>query len=176
MGATCTVRERHVDDLPALADVLIRVHSQDGYPVEGVANPFAWLDHPHALHNWTALVDDVPVGQVTLTNASFDDEAGATWVAHTGGSVTDLAIIVRLFVDPDRRVMGAGRSLIEAALTYGTRIGRSVALDVMKKDQAAIRLYERLGGRRLGEVTHHYGDGLAEPAVVFDFPNKGIRQ
>lgn len=166
----CTVRERRNDDLPALAAALVRVHAQDGYPVEGVADPRSWLDPAHALQSWTALVDDVPIGQVTLTEADPDDDAAATWTRHSGESADRLAIIVRLFVDPGRRKVGAGRNLVETALGHARETGRSVVLDVMIKDRGAIRLYERLGGRLLGEVTHRYGDGLAEPALVFDFP------
>jgi hypothetical protein len=43
------------------------------------------------------------------------------------------------------------------------------SMDVMARDRAAIRRYERLGGRRMG-VHHYHGDGLTEPAVVFAFP------
>ena len=75
MAATdCTIRERRDDDLPALAAALVRVHAQDGYPVEGVADPVGWLDHAQALQSWTAVVNDVPIGQVTLTEADPNDE------------------------------------------------------------------------------------------------------
>lgn len=171
MTATdCTVRERRDDDLPALAAALVRVHAQDGYPVEGVADPVGWLEHPHALRSWTAVVDGAPVGQVTLTEADPGDDAARTWAERTGGSVVDLAIVVRLFVDPKHRAAGAGRLLMVAVLDCARDIGRSVALDVMAKDRAAIKLYERLGARRLGSVIHRHSEGLTEPATVFDFP------
>lgn len=166
----CTIRERRDDDLPALAAALVRVHVQDGYPVEGVADPVGWLEHPQALRSWTATVDGAPIGQVTLTEADPGDDAARAWAEQTGGSVTDLAIVVRLFVDPKHRTVGAGRLLMAAVLDHARTIGRSVALDVMAKDRAAIRLYERLGARRVSEVVHQHGDDLAEPAVVFAFP------
>ena len=171
VNAECIVRERRTSDLPALATVLVRVHDQDGYPVEGVADPVGWLEHPHALQSWTAVVAGIPIGQVTLVIADPDDDAAQTWTDETGGSVADLAIVVRLFVDPDHRSDGAGRLLMVAALDHASQTRRSVALDVMAKDQAAIRLYEQLGARRIGAVTHHHGDGLTEPAVVFAFPS-----
>lgn len=37
----------------------------------------------------------------------------------------------------------------------------------MEKDRAAIRLYERLGAKRIGSITHHHSDGLREPAAVY---------
>lgn len=167
----CHVRERREADLPALAAVLVRVHDQDGYPVEGVADPVGWLAHPHALQSWTAVVADVPIGQVTLVAADSADDAAQAWTEDTSGSVADLAIVVRLFVDPDHRSVGAGRLLMAAALDHADQVGRSVALDVMAKDHAAIRLYEQLGARRLGAVAHSHGDNLTEPAIVFAFPS-----
>ncbi|EGG49614.1 putative acetyltransferase [Streptomyces griseoaurantiacus M045] len=43
-------------------------------------------------------------------------------------------------------------------------------LDVMAKDAAAIRLYERLGWRQIGETLHHFGDSRAIPAMCFVAP------
>ena len=39
-----TVRPREPRDLAQLAEALVRVHAADGYPVEGVADPRAWLE------------------------------------------------------------------------------------------------------------------------------------
>ena len=44
---TAVIRERQDSDIPALAAALVEVHQLDGYPVEGVDNPKAWLQ----LHN-----------------------------------------------------------------------------------------------------------------------------
>jgi hypothetical protein len=57
------IRPRRDNDLPALADALVHVHTVDGYPVEGVTDPSAWLHHPHELQSWTAEVAGHPVGQ-----------------------------------------------------------------------------------------------------------------
>ncbi|SFM58438.1 hypothetical protein SAMN05216207_1001195 [Pseudonocardia ammonioxydans] len=59
------------------------------------------------------------------------------------------------------------------ALEHAHQSGCTVALDVMSKDKAAIRLYERLGADCIGKVVHHHNDGLTEPAVVFGFPRSG---
>ncbi|WP_423462939.1 GNAT family N-acetyltransferase [Promicromonospora sp. MS192] len=162
-----TIRPRRDDDLPALAAVLVRVHDLDGYPVEGVADPEGWLRHDHELQSWTAIEDGVPIGQVTLTRAAAGDDAARAWQDHGCGSIDRLAIPVRLFVDPDHRGSGAGRLLMEAALDYARTRGLAIAFDVMLKDQAAIRLYERLGAVRIADVTHRYGNGSAEPASVY---------
>lgn len=162
-----TIRERRNDDLPALAAALVRVHAADGYPVEGVADPEAWLHHPRELRSWTAEVDDRPIGQITLTSATVDDDAAHLWQEQTGNDLADLAIPARLFVDPNHRRGGAGRLLMRAAIDHARALHRAVAFDVMTKDRAAISLYEQLGARRLGTITHHHGDGLTEPAVVY---------
>ncbi|MCO7193637.1 GNAT family N-acetyltransferase [Pseudonocardia sp. McavD-2-B] len=165
-----TVRERQDGDLAVLAAVLKRVHAHDGYPVEGVADPRAWLEHPHEIQSWTALVDDVPVGQVTLTEAHSEDDAARAWIERTGGTVTDIAVMARLFLDPDHRGAGLAGFLILALRHHAQLIGRTVVFDVMAKDTAAIHLYDRFGAEQIAEVTHRFGDGHAEPALVYAFP------
>lgn len=164
------IRHRRDDDLPVLAAVLVRVHAVDGYPVEGVAEPGAWLRHPHELRSWTAELAGSPVGQITLTAATADDDAAQLWHEKTGGDIACLAIPARLFVDPDHRSAGAGRLLMEAAVDHALAHGRSIAFDVMEKDRAAILLYERLGAKRIGSITHHHSDGPREPAAVYVAP------
>jgi len=163
------IRRRRDSDITALTSILVRVYALDGYPVEGVSDPAAWLRHPRELQSWTAEVNDEPIGQVTLTSASADDDAAKLWCQNTGRDVANLAIPVRLFIAPEHRRIGAARLLMKAAIDHASAIGSSVAFDVMAKDREAIRLYEQLGARRLGEIPHHYGDGLAEPALVYAF-------
>lgn len=165
-----TIRPRRVEDLPELAAVLIRVHALDGYPVEGVDKPVNWLRHPRELRSWTADVDGKAVGQITLTEAATHDDAARVWQERTGGDIAGLTIPVRLFVDPDHRRSGAGRLLMQTAVDFARSHGLAVAFDVMLKDKAAIRLYERLGARHLADLTHHYGDCLTEPAAVYVMP------
>lgn len=164
---TLTIRPRRDEDLPALAAALIRVHALDGYPVEGVADPEGWLRHVREIQSWTAVEGDQPIGQVTLTRPTSEDDAARVWRDRTGGDVDRLAVPVRLFVDPDHRGSGAGRLLMEVAFEFARTRGLDVAFDVMLKDQAAIRLYERLGAQRIAGLTHRYGDGFTEPAAVF---------
>lgn len=54
------------DDLPELGKALVRVHEVDGYAVEGVSDPEAWLQPTRELAAWTAVLNDEPVGQVAL--------------------------------------------------------------------------------------------------------------
>lgn len=165
-----TIHPREARDVEPLGVVLARVHAKDGYPVEGVGDPEAWIEPPNELRGWTAEVDDEPVGHISLTAGTDHDDAARLWQAQTGGSLADLAIPVRLFVDPPHRGQGIANRLMLAAYEHARAHDKSVAFDVMLKDQDAIRLYESLGCRLLGEITHHHGDGLEEPAAVYEGP------
>lgn len=171
---TVVIRPRQPDDLDALADVLVRVHAVDGYPVEGVEHPKSWLTPSQQLAAWTALVSDAPVGHVALAKATCEDDAAAIWLRHAPGTNLDrIAIPVRLFVDPQHRGLGAAKQLMATILDYADARRLILVFDVMLKDQAAIRLYERLGCRRLGTIEHHHSDGLVEPAAVYVAPSAG---
>jgi GNAT superfamily N-acetyltransferase len=111
-----------------------------------------------------------PVGQITLAHATADDDAARVWHERTGDDISRLALLVRLFVDPDHRGAGAGRVLIRTAADHARALNRSVAFDVMKKDRTAIRLYEQMGAIPIGDITHHHSDDLNEPAVVYIAP------
>lgn len=164
---TVTIRPRREEDIPALAAALVRVHELDGYPVEGVADPESWLRHNHELQSWAAVEDNKPIGQITLTRGTPNDDAAQAWHEHTNGDINRLAIPARLFVDPEHRGSGAGRRLMEAAVKFARMRSLGIAFDVMLKDQTAIRLYERLGANRIQEGTHKYGEGLTEPSAIY---------
>lgn len=161
------IRPRSTDDLPALAEVLVRVHALDGYPVEGVADPVGWLTPARTFGAWAAVYDSQPIGQAALTHAAPEDDAARVWHKVTGGDVTRLAIPARLFVDPDHRQCGAGGALMRAVIDHAHGHGLAVAFDVMLKDQAAIRLYEAAGCQRIGAIEHLHSDGSSEPAAVY---------
>ena len=46
---------------------------------------------------------------------------------------------------------------MKAALQYATKHHLATVLDVMEKDDASIRLYERAGWRPIGEARHTFG-------------------
>lgn len=168
--SSLTVRPRHPDDLQELGQVLVRVHELDGYPVEGVADPESWLTPARELASWTALLDHQVIGQISLVEADQQDDAAQLWVSTTDGQYDDVAVPVRLFVDPPYRTDGAGKQLMLAAYKHAEQHGKRLVFDVMLKDEKAIRLYESLGCERLGTITHHYGEGLQEPAAVYVAP------
>lgn len=166
---TVTIRQRHHNDLEQLKQVLIRVHDRDGYPVEGVTTPETWLHAPNELAAWTALIDDEAIGHIALCDAHPQDEAAATWVSN-GGNYADIAVPVRLFVDPAHRGRRAAHQLMFAAYQHAAQLDKRLVFDVMLKDTAAIQLYESLSCQHIGTITHHHGEGLQEPAAVYAAP------
>lgn len=147
------IRARTDADLPEAADALVRVHSTDGYPVEGVADPESWLTPPGLLSSWVAEQDGHVVGQVCVTEPRGE---GATtlWLEETLGDEEEVAVLGRLFVTREARGNALGEKLTRTAMEYAEKIGRRLVLDVMEKDRAAMRLYERLGWEPIGSILH----------------------
>ncbi|MGL5828731.1 MAG: GNAT family N-acetyltransferase, partial [Angustibacter sp.] len=167
-----TIRPRTDDDLPALARVLVKVHATDGYPVEGVDDPLAWLDLPNAIGAWTAELNGQPVGHVALTKPGRSDEAPRLFAEQHGPEPT--AVLGRLFVSPSARGQGLAEHLTRTAMNGAADANRWPVLDVMQKDVAAIRLYRRLGWSLLGAFPHSH-NGSAEPALALVGPDQRER-
>lgn len=157
---TSVVRPRSEDDLPACAAVLVAVYEADGYPVEGVAEPEAWLTPTGLLQAWVAELAGEVIGHVCLTEPTDTDAAATVFRRTPEGSAADIAVLGRLFVHPEARGHRAGELLTRTAMNHATTHGLRLVLDAMEKDQAAIRLYERLGWHRIGTTDHDSGHGL----------------
>lgn len=164
------IRPRIEEDIPALADVLVRVHAKDGYPVEGVADPEAWLRSDRMLGAWVAEVDGEVVGHVMVTDPGEGDEAATMLAQRDGLSVEDIAVLGRLFVDPKARGRHLSSALITAAAASARDMNRRLVLDVMAKDRAAIAVYRRLGWESLGTFEHAFSGGSV-PAMAFHLPD-----
>jgi ribosomal protein S18 acetylase RimI-like enzyme len=74
---------------------------------------------------------------------------------------TSVARLYSLAVDMEARGRGVGTRLIKAAEKEAWSHSRAyLRLEVRKDNQAALRLYESLGYRRLGELAHYYEDQM----------------
>ncbi|QMU70500.1 GNAT family N-acetyltransferase [Streptacidiphilus sp. P02-A3a] len=166
------VRRRLDDDLPQAAAGLVRVHARDGYPVEGVDRPEAWLTPKGTLDAWVAVRSRAVVGHV-LVSRPADEPAVALWTGRSGEGVDSVAVLARLFVVPEARNMAVGESLIGAAVAHFRGRGIRLVLDVLRKDTAAIRLYTRLGWENIGSAVHPYGVGKQAEAFGFVAPAAG---
>jgi len=164
------VRPFEEADLPGAAAALVEVHATDGYPVEGVADPEAWLRPEDVLASWVAEADHQVVGHVAVMSPNGED-AVSLWTRQSGGSYERIAVLGRLFVTKSARKRALGEELMRTAMSYAQARGLRLVLDVMTKDTAAIRLYERLGWRKIGETTHRYGDGQQTSALCYVSPS-----
>jgi len=164
------VRTRTAADLKTCGAILRRVHELDGYPVEGVADTDAWLNPPTLIKAWVAMLDHQIVGHSLLTSPTEHDEAARLWQEQSGMPLDAITVLGRLFVDPLARGYDAGSHLMTAALQYATRHRLTAVLDVMDKDHAAIRLYERAGWRPIGEARHTFGADQSIRALCYVAP------
>lgn len=164
------IRDRGPADLPPIADVLVEVHRSDGYPVEGVDDPIAWLTGAHLRRAWVALRDNDIVGHVAVSEPQPDDAAVQLWKARPENNADLLAIVGRLFVHPNARGNAIGERLMRHVAHYADDNGLRLLLDVMDKDTAAIHLYQRLGWQPIGTTRHPTGRGDTVPATCFVLP------
>lgn len=95
------------------------------------------------------------------------EDAVTLWTDQSGDDEQHIAVLARLFVVRDARKQALGEQLVRTAMHYALRHNRRLVLDVMAKDTAAIRLYERLGWQRTGEATHTYGNGQQIQAICY---------
>jgi ribosomal protein S18 acetylase RimI-like enzyme len=163
------VRPLTQDDVPGAARALLDVHMTDGYPVDEPADPQAWLRPPGVLAAWVAELDGVVVGHVAVTR-SQGDGAVPVWQRLSGEPEEGIGVLARLYVTRAARGHALGERLLRQAMAYARAHGLRLVLDVVKKDASAIRLYERLGWERIGEVTHPFGPGGQSVAACYVWP------
>lgn len=164
------IRPREDTDLESAGAALVDVHRTDGYPVEGVADPVAWLKPAGLISSWVAELDGEIVGHVAISEPQPGDDAVRLWLEQSDDSIEDVAVIGRLFVKTSARRQSIGEKLSLAVVTDPAIRGKRLVLDVMDKDQDAIRLYERLGLRPIGTATHKFGEGQTITAYCYVVP------
>lgn len=152
------------------------MHEADGYPVEGVSSPKAWLQLRDPLGQWTALLDGRPVGHVAVVPPQPADHAPQALSQGNSSVRSDLAVLVRLFVHPGARGRAISAALLDIAESQAQEAGRVLTLDVMRKDHLAIAIYEQRGWRPLGEFEHMSGDAAGVPAISYFLPPSEDRE
>jgi ribosomal protein S18 acetylase RimI-like enzyme len=165
-----SVRRREQADLSDAGAALVEVHRSDGYPVEGVDDPVAWLLSPHQIAAWVAELDGLIVGHVAVGEPQSGDAAATAWAAQSEKGAEQIAVLGRLFVHPQARGHALGEQLARTATDYAHEHGLRLVLDVMTKDAAAIRLYERLGWQRIGTTQHDDGHAHTIDAYCYVSP------
>ncbi|KAF4549509.1 Hypothetical protein D9617_21g097300 [Elsinoe fawcettii] len=177
---TLFVRPRTDQDLPALAEVLRRVHAESGYPVQGIDNPVKFLSDEAVVKAWTLTTpDDRPVGHCIVSEISSQDQRLVKWAeylwkindaSYTNSKARFLSL-GRVFIDPSVHGRGGGEKLVQQALEWTSGVlMRRLVLNVLIKDQAAIALYDRLGWTRYGEGAFVNAEGEKFKQVFYVSP------
>lgn len=170
MNQKIEVRPFGENDLFAVASALVKVHETDGYPVEGVEEPEEWVSSPSVLKAWVASMGEQVVGHVALMSADSED-ANRRWKEAAPDDDKKVRALARLFVVREVRNRRVGERLVLAVMAYARERDTRLVLDVMLKDEAAIRLYERLGWARIGLAEHRHGESSVTPAACYVWPN-----
>jgi ribosomal-protein-alanine N-acetyltransferase len=95
--------------------------------------------------------------------------AGGRKVAGYAGYwlVVDEAHLSTLAVDPALRRRGIGERILRAAMRQAARQGAEMmTLEVRVSNDAARRLYEKLGFRVVGRRPHYYKDNLEDAILM----------
>ena len=183
---TTTIRPRNPSDLPSGASLLARVYARDGYPVQGVSHAIEFLSSPSTLAAWVAEEEEIKdaaattnnpsnqpsskpssiLGHVSLTSPTptSTDPAVALWRSQHPSE--PIAVLERLFVDPDARGQGLAARLLHAASEEAGKRGLRAVLFALVKDEGAMRLYERVGWREFGRSMYGYRDGEGREAEM----------
>lgn len=165
------IRHREDVDLPACIAVLKRVFAKDRYPVQGTTQAESFLSSENIKPAFVAVFNDNVIGHVAVGKATDDDVAVALWrQLHVNNTSEPVAVLERLFVDPDNRGYGVAAKLINAAVTWSAQAGLRLVLFALAKDTTAAKLYERLGWRHFGTTAYHYGDGEEMDAWCYVSP------
>lgn len=161
------VRPFVAEDLDPLARVLVEVHATDRYPVEGVDDPRVWLQLDSPLGQWTALLDEAPVGHVAMLQAVLaEDGAAAQLAVQDGTPIEQVAVLARLFVAPSARKRSVATRLMETVERAARSADLRLVLDVMTKDRTALEIYRKRGWQPIGSFEHQYGDNQRTQAVA----------
>jgi len=101
---------------------------------------------------------DSETAQVLVASANHRRFLGTAVVFFRKG--TKVARLYSIATHAEARGKGVGSALLEASEQLARRHGCKVLrLEVRTDNDAAIRLYERLGYDRIGRYARYYGDG-----------------
>jgi ribosomal protein S18 acetylase RimI-like enzyme len=154
------IRPRTDSDVPAGVTALRAAHDVHGYPAVWPRDPVRWLtSNGGDVRAWVATVDGAVIGHVAVQ--PVDDPAGA-------GPGPSLAV-VRFFVAPAAGGRGVGSALMAAAVDFICAYGSRPVLTVADSGDAAIRLYERTGWRRVSEHRAEWQEADGRHPTLYDY-------
>ena len=165
------IRRRCDDDLNACVAVLHIVQENEGYP-RGTNDFRKFLANERVQDAWIAELHGGIIGHVAINKASDTDLSVSMWKRKYPKDRSEVAVLARLFVLPECRKSGAAKALVEAATASSNEDGVRLVLFVLLANQAAMRLYERLGWERYGTDVFKFGDNKEQSmeAICFASP------
>lgn len=139
MAVSFETRRAGVDDVDALLFLMEQFYAEAGFALDRPSAAAAFrtlLSNPALGCLWIARSGGEPAGYVVLTIRFTMEHGGFS------GQVDDL------YVQPDHRRLGVGRSLLEAlASECRARHCKALQVEVASTNDAALALYERCGMR-----------------------------
>jgi GNAT superfamily N-acetyltransferase len=147
------IRPRTEDDLEACVALAQLVHDLDGYPGHQPTDFRSFIASSDEDAAWVAERDGEVVGHVALHVRSRVDAVLAVATETLSVPLQRIGVVARMFVSPDFRRVGLGRSLLDVAAQHAIAGGRRPILDVVSHFHPAIALYEGCGWVRIGSVT-----------------------
>jgi ribosomal protein S18 acetylase RimI-like enzyme len=164
-----TIRPRTPSDVPILTDILTEVYNLTKYPVDGPPSFPTRFQSTKALASIVALYDGKIVGHAELQDASgLNPQVIDSLIPHA--PLSSFAALVSLFVDPKIQGKGVGARLVREALARGKVEGKRLVLIVLEKDEAAIRMYEKMGWERGIEYVYETKTGVKYKAFSYVAP------
>jgi GNAT superfamily N-acetyltransferase len=168
------VRPRRPDDVPLVAELLMRQQPLTRYPYRNPL-PFPveeFVVRPGELGAWVAELAPGagPVGHVSAVEVD-EHHLAPRWAGAVGRPVSDLAAVSVLVVDPEVTGRGVARSLLDVCEQHLLDLGRVPVLEVLSLQQRAADLYRARGWRAIGEDEPDWlppGTGLRVTLMVLD--------
>lgn len=145
------VEPREPRDLPECVELLRSVHVADSYPKFWPPDPARWIATKREVPAWVVRDDSSTIQGHVGVQGVKPGPAADLWTAASGTDPELLLEVNRLFVSPAHRRQRLGEALLAEVVRYAHEQGAQPVLEVSQQGAAAIRLYERLGWRRVGE-------------------------
>lgn len=149
-----TVRPRTTADLPALVEALAEQQARSRYPLRWPL-PFPvehFLVRPTEEGSWVAESAGKVVGHVTVGRVD-PGPAADVFVKELGAAGPEvLASVSVLFVAVAARGSGVGGFLLDTAVDWIERRGRTPVLDVVPIHGRAVAIYRHRGWHEVGRI------------------------